>query len=119
MEFAGGIFVAASVTQSPPQNVLYVFGSNSSDIPEAAAIRCTSTTTPTEHGRVRRRHAVSHRLAPITGIHVRGEAGNDTFQADPDVTLPLWLYGGDGNNTLTGGAGNNVIVGGSGQNIDP
>ena len=31
--------------------------------------------------------------------------------------MPLWLYGGDGNNTLIGGAGNNVIVGGSGQNI--
>ena len=40
----------------------------------------------------------------------RGEAGNDIFEAQPDVTLPLWLYGGNGNNTLIGGAGNNVIV---------
>ena len=32
------------------------------------------------------------------------------------MTLPLWLYGGNGNNNLIGGAGNNVIVGGSGQN---
>ena len=52
----------------------------------------------------------------ITGIHVRGEAGNDTFEAASDVTLPLWLNGGNGTNTLTGGSGNNVIVGGSGQN---
>jgi hypothetical protein len=53
----------------------------------------------------------------ITGIHVRGEAGNDVFDAAPDVALPLWLYGGDGNSTLTGGEGNNVIVGGSGTNV--
>ena len=33
VEFAGGIFVAASVTASPPQNILYVFGSNASDVP--------------------------------------------------------------------------------------
>ncbi len=42
--------------------------------------------------------------------------GNDTIEADPDVTLPLWLYGGDGNNTLVGGAGNIVVVGGAGEN---
>ena len=119
VEFAGGIFVAASVTQSPPQNVLYVFGSNSNGVPESGGdtvyIHGASDTNPNT--------VVFDGGTPfpigstITAIHVRGEAGNDTFQADPDVTLPLWLYGGDGNNTLVGGAGNNVIVGGSGQNI--
>jgi hypothetical protein len=33
LEFAGGIFIAPSVTAVPPQNVLYVFGSNSGDLP--------------------------------------------------------------------------------------
>ena len=74
----------------------------------------TRIPTPVRSSSTAARRSPSTR--PITGIHVRGEAGNDTFQADPDVTLPLWLYGGNGNNTLTGGAGNNVIVGGSGQN---
>ncbi len=35
VELSGGIFVAPSVTASARQNILYVFGSNSSDVPES------------------------------------------------------------------------------------
>jgi hypothetical protein len=52
----------------------------------------------------------------ITSIHVRGEAGNDTFQADSDVTLPLWLFGGAGADIIVGGAGTNIVHGGDGFN---
>ena len=110
--FAGGIFVAASLTQSPPQDVLYVFGTNGGDtvsIHGAGDSPANSVVfdggTPFTIGQ------------SITSIHVRGEHGNDTFQADTDVALPLWLFGGDGNNTLVGGAGDDLIVGGSGQNV--
>ena len=114
VEFAGGIFVAASVTQSPPQNVLYVFGSDNGS-GDTVYIHGAADTPANK--------VVFDGGSPfsigstITGIHVRGEDGNDTFQADPDVTLPLWLYGGDGTNTLVGGNGGDTIVGGSGQNV--
>ncbi len=114
VEFAGGIFVAASVTQSPPQNVLYVFGTDSGSgdtVYIHGASDSPANTVVFDGG------TPFSIASTITAIHVRGEDGNDVFQADPDVTLPTWLYGGDGNNTLTGGAGSNVLVGGAGANI--
>ena len=120
MEFAGGIFVAASVTAEPAAERpvrLRQQRERRSRKRRRYGLYPRPDGRESEHGRVRRRHAVLRSARPITGIHVRGKAGNDVFQADSDVTLPLWLYGGNGNNTLTGGAGNNVIVGGSGQNV--
>jgi hypothetical protein len=52
----------------------------------------------------------------ITGIHVRAEAGTASFITEPDVTLPVWLFGGSAANELQGGSGNNLIVPGSGTN---
>jgi Ca2+-binding RTX toxin-like protein len=112
--FSGGIFVADSVTADPSQEVLYVFGTNSgsgdnvyihggSDSPANTVVFDAGTPLSISDS--------------ITGIHVRGEAGNDTFEADSDVTLPLWLFGGSGNSTLVGGAGDDLIVGGSGTNV--
>ena len=118
VEFAGGIFVAASVTASPPQNILYVFGSNASDVPTSGGdtVNIYGPTDSNPNTVVFDNGAPFSIGSTITGIHVRGEAGNDSFEAASNVTLPLWLYGGNGTNTLTGGSGNNVIVGGSGQN---
>ena len=57
----------------------------------------------------------------MTGVHVRTEDGNNSVTGAPTVataaTLPLWIYGGDGNDTITGGNGGDTIVGGSGQNV--
>jgi hypothetical protein len=123
IEFDGGIFYAQSVTASPPQNILYVFGSNSSDLPVSGGDTVSiygNSDSPNPNSVVfddGTAFDYSSITPPITGIHVRGEAGNDDFQADANVTLPLWLYGGNGTNTLVGGAGNNVIVGGSGTNV--
>ena len=112
-EFDGGVFYAASVTASPPQKILYVFGTTggsgdtvhihgNADSPANTVVLNSGTPYSID--------------STITGIHVRGEAGNDTFEADADVTLPLWLFGGSGTSTLQGGSGPNVIVGGSGEN---
>ena len=120
VEFAGGIFVAASVTAEPAAEHPVCFRQQQQ---RRSCKRRRYGLYPRPLGRPSPNTVVFDGGTPfpigssITGIHVRGEAGNDAFQADPDVTLPLWLYGGNGNNTLTGGAGNNVIVGGSGQNI--
>jgi Ca2+-binding RTX toxin-like protein len=63
--------------------------------------------------------------ATIDEVHFRGHNGNDTFDGEalfPGV--PAWLFGGDGNDTLTGssaadllfgGAGNDTLYGGAGD----
>jgi Ca2+-binding RTX toxin-like protein len=33
------------------------------------------------------------------------------------ISLPAWLYGGDGNDRLKGGSGSNVLVGGAGDDL--
>jgi Ca2+-binding RTX toxin-like protein len=33
------------------------------------------------------------------------------------ISLPAWLYGGDGNDRLKGGSGNNVLEGGAGDDL--
>ena len=113
MEFAGGIFVAASVTANPPQNILYVFGNSAADTVDIYG----PTDSPTSNSVVINADTPYTIGSSITGIHLRGEDGAFTVQADDDVTLPLWMYGGSGNDTFTGGGGNDVIVGGSGQNV--
>jgi Ca2+-binding RTX toxin-like protein len=50
----------------------------------------------------------------IAGFEVLGEAGNDSVQIDPAVTVPATLSGGDGDDSLIGGAGNDKVSGGDG-----
>jgi Ca2+-binding RTX toxin-like protein len=38
--------------------------------------------------------------------------GDDSFIADDDVDVALWVYGGDGEDYIRGGAGNDVLRGG-------
>jgi hypothetical protein len=114
--FDGGIFVAASVTASPAQNVIYVFGTNTGS-GDTVNIYGSGDTIPNSVDFDGTSFPYGSITPSITSIHVRGEAGNDTFEAASDVTLPLWLYGGSGNSTLDGGAGDDVIVGGAGTNV--
>jgi uncharacterized repeat protein (TIGR01451 family) len=52
----------------------------------------------------------------VYGTPTTSASQSDHATLDPSITLPAWLFGGDGPgaNYLTGGGGNNVIVGGSG-----
>ncbi len=115
VEFAGGVFYAQSVTASPAQNILYAFGTldGGGDIVNIYGDSDTPANSVAFDGTPFGFSSIS---PAITGIHVRGEFGDDTFLADADVSLPLWLFGGDGDNTLVGGVGTNLIVGGSGVN---
>ena len=54
---------------------------------------------------------------PLSRIVVYGQAGNDDIKVDDDITIPAWLYGGDGNDRLKGGNGPNVLVGGAGDDL--
>jgi Ca2+-binding RTX toxin-like protein len=55
------------------------------------------------------------RFAPTGRLIADGQGGNDTIQVGGGITLPAWLYGGDGNDTLQGGGGNDVLLGGAGN----
>ena len=50
-------------------------------------------------------------------ILVYGNGGDNNISVASNVVIAAWLFGGDGNNTLTGGAGNDVLVGGKGNDI--
>jgi RTX calcium-binding nonapeptide repeat (4 copies)/PKD domain len=54
-------------------------------------------------------------FSPTGRILIYGGAGDDTIQVAGGVSLPAWLYGGDGNDTLSGGAGDDVLLGDSGN----
>ncbi len=53
----------------------------------------------------------------IEAIVVQGGSGNDTISVDPAITINAFLFGGNGNDTLTGGGGNDVLVGGTGNDV--
>ena len=53
-------------------------------------------------------------FSPTGRIIIFGQAGNDNISVPNSITLPVEMYGGDGNDTLSGGAGNDILVGGAG-----
>jgi hypothetical protein len=56
-------------------------------------------------------------FTPTGRIVAFGQAGNDVIEVSQDITVPAWLYGGDGNDVLRGGGGYNVLVGGPGNDV--
>src|SRR5262249_25621717 len=65
-------------------------------------------------------------FTPMSRIVVYAQAGDDDVQVAAGISLPAWLYGGDGNDRLQGGAGNDVllsqgghglVVGGAGRDL--
>jgi Ca2+-binding RTX toxin-like protein len=53
----------------------------------------------------------------MSRIIVFGQAGNDDIQVAGGLSIPAWLFGGDGNDRLKGGGGDNVLVGGDGNDL--
>jgi hypothetical protein len=53
-------------------------------------------------------------FSPTSRLVIYGQSGNDTINA-AGITLPVWLFGGDGNDWLSGGAGNDLILGEGGD----
>jgi Ca2+-binding RTX toxin-like protein len=54
-------------------------------------------------------------FSPTGRIIIFGQAGNDDISVPNSVTLPVEMYGGDGNDRLSGGAGDDLLVGGLGN----
>ncbi len=55
--------------------------------------------------------------ASITEIQVHTRGGNDVVVTTTNVSKPMTVDGGSGNDALTGGAGGNVIYGGPGNDL--
>jgi Ca2+-binding RTX toxin-like protein len=54
---------------------------------------------------------------PTGRMIVYGLGGDDDVQVAGSITVPLWLFGGDGDDRLKGGDGANVLVGGDGDDL--
>ena len=61
--------------------------------------------------------AIFERFDPTipSAIRVSAAAGNDTVQIDPLVSLPAWINGEAGDDTLRGGGGDDLLLGGAGR----
>jgi hypothetical protein len=53
----------------------------------------------------------------VEAVHVRAGAGNDIIAADAGLPIPLLVYGGPGNDSITGGAGADLLFGGAGDDL--
>jgi len=72
-----------------------------------------------KHGdvRVRLNGSSLGRFEPTSRIVVYGNAGNDFIVATGHVEVPVWLYGGEGNDFLFGGSGPSILDGGAGNDM--
>lgn len=117
-EFSQGISVVVQTVPilvpdpcNPQQTALVVVGSSASDTivftpgpnPGDIAVRINGSAIGTYH--------------PTGRIIAYGLAGDDDIQVAGSISLPNWLFGGDGNDRLNGGNGANVLVGGSGDDL--
>jgi len=54
-------------------------------------------------------------IGRVGSISIDGGDGNDVIFADPSMTIPIYAYGGDGNDAIGGSAGNDTLSGGAGK----
>ena len=52
----------------------------------------------------------------FNAVQIKGAAGNDRITIAANISVPTFLYGEDGNDTLTGGNGDDNLYGGAGTN---
>ena len=60
---------------------------------------------------------VTQTYSGITQVTVFGQQGNDSVIVSSNVTTPVWVFGGAGNDLLRGGSGNDVLIGGAGTDV--
>jgi VCBS repeat-containing protein len=60
--------------------------------------------------------ATDYVLSDLGGLNLRTHGGDDRapLNLSADSTLPLWLFGGDGSDTLSGAGGDDILDGGAG-----
>ncbi len=94
---------------STGKNILHIHGTDAIDTVSVTKLDA-STLRATLNG-----YSYDYPITAIDEIHFRGHGGDDTFNADSTLTVPMWLFGGDGNDNLTAGAAADFIFGGAGN----
>ena len=56
-------------------------------------------------------------LALVSQLNINGLSGNDTITIAANLLVPAYIFGGDGNDTITGGSGNDTIYGNFGDDF--
>ena len=110
------VFVATSVTSGvqvvadpdhPGQTMLLINGTSGNDV---------IVVSKSDNGVVVRRNGVRGPvLYPTSRIVVSGREGNDRITVESRITLPTWIDGDAGQDTLTGGGGHDQLRGGEGD----
>ena len=115
----GGVTVATTTVQIQGQGtllvggVLYIVGSNSSDIVAITKVGSCIVVLATFNSN----NPMTFNESAVTDIQVRMRGGNDIVVTTPNVTKTMTIDGGDGKDLLTGGGGRNLILGGSGNDV--
>lgn len=98
--------IPSSVTAKLVNRVLTVVGTNGDDV-----IRVTTANNGTDI----RVAGKSFRAANVDRIVVAGESGDDEITISSKIRTTTYLYGGDGDDTITGGSGKDFLYGGDGS----
>jgi Ca2+-binding RTX toxin-like protein len=53
----------------------------------------------------------------VLAVHIRTQQGDDIVGTSALVRLPVWVFGGEGNDHVLGGSGEDLLVGGPGDDI--
>ncbi|MFQ6048486.1 MAG: hypothetical protein ACE5K7_03900, partial [Phycisphaerae bacterium] len=96
----GGLFLDAD-------NVVQVHGTDASDVVDVsqpADVQVTLNGTAYTFG-----------AAGVSGVHVRTHGGGDYLSSGLGVALPIWAFGGTGDDDFSGGAGADYLAGGAGN----
>ena len=99
----------ASDPLSPAKMALYVYGAAGNDVVSIVPGQAPGDVVVVMNGVSR------GNFHPTGRIIVHGLAGHDYLAVANRVTLPAWLYGEDGNDSLWGGGGPNILFGGGGN----
>ena len=99
--FAGGVF------RDSNSSVVYVFGTSGND--------SVTTTLDTSLTVRLNGSGPTYNASTVTETHVRTHEGNDTISAVSGGFKPIWVFGGDGNDTITGSQGADKLHGGAGN----
>jgi hypothetical protein len=90
---------------------LQIVGTNRSD-----AVVISADRSP-EFVQVQWNNRNAGRFGPITGVVVQGNGGDDVLVVKANVSLPVVLDGGDGDDCLQGGSGGDQLLGGAGDDV--
>jgi Ca2+-binding RTX toxin-like protein len=116
----GGVSAAATMTidikaagiltdpTDPTKTALYVGGTTGDDKIKVLPVGSTGAYEVFLNGESK------GTFSPTGRIIIFGQAGDDSIDVPNTVTLPVEMYGGEGNDHLSSGAGDDILIGGDG-----